>query len=173
MTNLHCDVTNCGNNKQRNCCRPDIMVGGPRASASTQTYCANFMDAKDCSGMPQNAIDHDSPNPSLDVHCEVTKCAYNERRSCNADRIDIRTTEVNGGQVKTECATFENRSGGSGGRNSRQGRERNSGADGGRSSGQGDGLNFKGYPLGGLMDTDPESSASSPNTRGEAPNQYH
>lgn len=112
MTDLQCNVTNCGNNKQYFCCRPDIMVGGPRASASTQTYCANFIDAAHSSGMPQDAIDHDSPNPSLDVHCEVTKCTYNQQRACSADRIDIRTTEVNDGQVKTECATFENRSGG-------------------------------------------------------------
>lgn len=112
MTDLHCDVTNCGNNKQNFCCRPDIMVGGPRASASTQTYCANFIDAKEGGGTPQNAIDHESPNPSLDVHCEVTKCTYNQQRACSADHIDIRTTEVNNGQVKTECATFENRSGG-------------------------------------------------------------
>jgi hypothetical protein len=86
------------------------MVGGPRASASTQTYCANFIDARDSSGMPQNAIDQDSPNPSLDVHCEVTKCVYNQSRSCIARHIDIQTTEVSNGQIKTECATFESRS---------------------------------------------------------------
>lgn len=106
MTSLHCDATNCGNNKDSFCCRPDIMVGGPRANASTQTYCANFIDAKDCSGMPQDAIDHSSPNSSLDVHCEVTKCTYNENKACNASRIDIRTSQVNNGQLKTECATF-------------------------------------------------------------------
>lgn len=164
MTNLHCDVTNCGNNKQNCCCRPDVMVGGPRASASTQTYCANFIDAKSASGMPQDAIDQDSPNPSLDVHCEVAKCVYNENRACSADRIDIRTTEVNGGQVKTECATFETRDGGSGKRNSRQ--------SGGRNSAQDSGLNFKGYPLGGLMDSDPDSGYGGPNAGDGSRNQY-
>ncbi|WP_411676231.1 DUF1540 domain-containing protein [Caproicibacter sp.] len=127
MTNLHCDVTNCGNNKSKSCCRPDIMVGGPRASASTQTYCANFIDTEENRGIPKNAVDHQSPNPSLDIHCEVTKCVYNENRACSADRIDIRTTNVNNGQVKTECATFENRSGGDGG-------SRNSVGTGGQNS---------------------------------------
>lgn len=115
MTGLHCDVTKCGNNKESCCCRPDIMVGGPRASASSQTYCANFIDGEENGGVPRDAVDHEDPNPRLNVHCEVTKCTYNEDRACSADHIDIRTAMVNRGQVKTECATFENRSGGSGG----------------------------------------------------------
>ncbi|XOQ44808.1 MAG: DUF1540 domain-containing protein [Clostridium sp.] len=109
MTNLHCDVTNCASNKNNYCCRPDIMVGGPNANVSAQTYCANFVEAKNCGTSGQNMIDQKSPNPSLNVHCEVTKCVYNEQRACNAKHIDIRTTRVNNGQVKTECATFESR----------------------------------------------------------------
>lgn len=109
MTKLHCDVTNCASNKNNYCCRPDIMVGGPNACASQQTYCANFVDAQKCGASAQNAVDQKAPNPSLDVHCEVTKCVYNQQKSCNANQIDIRTTSVNNGQVKTECATFESR----------------------------------------------------------------
>ncbi|MFU0832958.1 MAG: DUF1540 domain-containing protein [Oscillospiraceae bacterium] len=109
MTNLRCDVTNCASNKNHYCCRPDIMVGGPSASTSKQTYCANFVEAQSCGSSGQNAVDHQTPNPSLDVHCEVTKCVYNQQRSCNAKHIDIRTINVNNGQVKTECATFESR----------------------------------------------------------------
>ena len=109
MTNLHCDVTNCESNKNNYCCRPDIMVGGPQASVSDQTYCANFRQAQNhCAGQ-QSTMNQSSPNPSLDVHCEVTKCAYNERRTCNANHIDIRTTAVNNGQIKTECATFKSK----------------------------------------------------------------
>jgi hypothetical protein len=133
------------------------MVGGPRAHASTQTYCANFVDSKNSGSMPQNTIDRNSPNPSLDVHCEVTKCAYNEHRSCNASQIDIRTMEVNNGQIKTECATFKNRSGHSGGENSTQ------------NSGQ----NIKGSPLGGAMDSNPEFGSSDPNFLNSSHNQFH
>lgn len=120
MTKLHCDVTNCANNQNDFCCRPDIMVGGPQASVSNQTYCANFLDA--ASNAPRDAVDHSAPNTALDVHCEVEKCSYNQNRACNARHIDIRTTEVNNGQVKTECATFQTRGEGeqghsSGGRN--------------------------------------------------------
>ena len=107
MTELQCDVRNCANNQNNWCCRPDIMVGGPRASAGSQTYCANFIDQK--SGSATNAVDSKSPNPNMDIHCEVAQCSYNDSRACIAEHIDIRTTRVNAGQVKTECATFENK----------------------------------------------------------------
>lgn len=114
MTNLHCEVNNCGNNKDNFCCRPDIRVGGPRSGASAQTFCANFVDARDSSGMPQNAIDQTSPNPSLDIHCEAEKCVYNQNRACSADTISIRTNRASNGQIKTECASFQDRGGCSG-----------------------------------------------------------
>ncbi|MCI1955155.1 MAG: DUF1540 domain-containing protein [Oscillospiraceae bacterium] len=106
MTDLYCSVAHCLNNKEELCCRPDIMVGGPDADSAKQTYCANFLDEEE--GAPRDLVDHESPNPALDIHCEVTNCSYNEDRACNAEHIDIRTTQVNGGQVKTECATFRN-----------------------------------------------------------------
>lgn len=105
MTDLCCGVAGCANNSERKCCRPDIMVGGPNAGNSKQTYCANFLDRAE--GAAENSIDNESPNPSLDIHCEVTNCSFNRDRSCNADHVDIRTTQVNGGQVKSECATFK------------------------------------------------------------------
>lgn len=104
MTDLYCGVSGCANNRKRQCCRPDIMVGGPDAGNSKQTYCANFLDRSE--GAAQDAVDNESPNPALDIHCEVTNCSYNRDRACDADHIDIRTTEVNNGQIKTECATF-------------------------------------------------------------------
>jgi hypothetical protein len=81
------------------------MVGGPDADNAKQTYCANFLDRTE--GAAEDAVDSSSPNPSLDIHCEVTNCSYNRDRACDAQHIDIRTTQVNGGQVKTECATFK------------------------------------------------------------------
>lgn len=105
MTDLYCGVAGCANNCERKCCRPDIMVGGPDAGDQKQTYCANFLDRAE--GAAENAVDSQSPNPSLDIHCEVTNCAYNRDRNCDAQHIDIRTTQVNNGQIKTECATFQ------------------------------------------------------------------
>ena len=105
MTNLTCGVADCANNCERKCCRPDIMVGGPDAGNAKQTYCANFLDQSE--GAAENAVDSTSPNPSLDIHCEVTDCSYNRDRACDAERVDIRTTQVNNGQIKTECATFK------------------------------------------------------------------
>lgn len=106
MTDLYCSVVNCANNQDNCCCRPDIMVGGPDSRSSKQTYCANFLDESE--DAPKNAVDNETPNPSLDVHCEVENCTYNRDAACVADRVDIRTTRVNHGQVKTECSTFLN-----------------------------------------------------------------
>jgi hypothetical protein len=77
----------------------------PTQDNAKQTYCANFLDRTE--GAAEDAVDSSSPNPSLDIHCEVTNCSYNRDRACDAQHIDIRTTQVNGGQVKTECATFK------------------------------------------------------------------
>ncbi len=104
MTKLHCSVENCANNKENFCCRPDIMVGGPDSEDAAQTYCANFLERSD--NLPEDAVDSDSPNSSLDVHCEVANCIYNEDRACEARHVDIKKTRVNDGQEKTECSTF-------------------------------------------------------------------
>lgn len=107
MTDLQCDVRNCANNKDCYCCRPDITVSGPRAGESDQTYCASFIDHE--ADAPSNAVYDEKPNPRMDIRCDVGQCTYNDERYCNADHIDIKTTKVNSGQIKTECATFENR----------------------------------------------------------------
>ena len=105
MTDLHCTVAGCANNRESLCCRPDIMVSGPDSSNSKQTFCANFIDRKD-GGAATNSVDHESPNPTLDIHCEAANCAYNQQMACSANHVDISTTPVNGGQIKTECSTF-------------------------------------------------------------------
>ena len=104
MTNLSCCVSDCANNRCEKCCRPDIKVCGPDADNSVQTHCMNFQDRRE--DAPQDAVDSLSPNSSLEIHCDVANCEYNRNRSCEAEHIDIRTVEVNDGQIKTECATF-------------------------------------------------------------------
>lgn len=107
MTNLQCNAENCANNKNNFCCRPDIQVGGPQACTNRQTYCANFIDAAE--NAPQNAIDHATPNTSLDIHCDAVNCTYNQDRACVAEHIDIMTAGTSSGQIKTECASFESK----------------------------------------------------------------
>ena len=104
MTDLSCSVSGCANNRCEKCCRPDIKVSGPDSTETDQTYCANFQDREE--DAPQNAVDSFSPNPSMEVHCDVENCAYNRNRNCKADHIDISTTQVNDGQTKTQCGTF-------------------------------------------------------------------
>ncbi len=106
MTDLHCTVSNCANNQDSLCCRPDIMVSGPDSWSPKQTFCANFVDRQE-GGEAQNSVDSESPNPTLDIHCEAVNCAYNQQLACNANHVDIRTTHVNGSQIKTECSTFQ------------------------------------------------------------------
>lgn len=106
MTHLQCDVTNCGNNKHFYCCRPDIQVSGPEACVKSQTHCSNFVDAQEA-GAARDSVDHSQPNESLDIHCEAHNCTFNNNRACTAKHVDISTTSVNDGQVKTLCSTFQ------------------------------------------------------------------
>lgn len=104
MTDLSCSVSGCANNRDSKCCLNGIVVSGPNATGSDQTYCANF---RDCSQEAQDSTaEAASPNPSLNIRCEAENCTYNQNRLCSADHVDIRTTLVNGGQVKTECSAF-------------------------------------------------------------------
>lgn len=107
MTDLHCNATKCANNQSEFCCRPDIMVGGPNSCSAKQTYCANFLDENDIA--PRDSVDSQSPNQALDIHCDVANCVYNQDRACNAEHVDISTTQVNGGQVKTACSTYKSK----------------------------------------------------------------
>lgn len=104
MTNLKCSVAGCANQKNDCCCRPDIMIGGPAAKEKSQTYCANFLDQN--GSAPENAVDHSTENPTLDVHCNVTICEYYQDRSCTADHVDISTNRTSNGSIKTQCSTF-------------------------------------------------------------------
>ncbi len=106
MTDLSCSVSGCANNSDNRCCRPGIVVSGPNATGSDQTYCADFQDR--AQGAENSTASDAFPNSAPDIHCEAANCSYNRNHSCTADHIDIRTTLVNGGQVKTECSAFRN-----------------------------------------------------------------
>ncbi|WOC31707.1 MULTISPECIES: DUF1540 domain-containing protein [Caproicibacterium] len=110
MTNLKCSVTECINNSSRNCCRPDIMVGGKSACGCEQTCCADF-EQKSGSDSAQNSCGCSSPNPQLHIRCEAEKCIYNQQGECSADDVAVRGSNCQNATCKseTECGTFKMR----------------------------------------------------------------
>ena len=47
MAELKCGVDNCSYNKDKCCCKGDIMVGGKHAGCCTDTCCESFAQKKD------------------------------------------------------------------------------------------------------------------------------
>lgn len=72
MTSLGCNVTNCGYNEDRCCCRTEIEVMGTKAEEKDCTCCGSFDSGCDC----RNSVS--GPKESLYVHCEASNCIYNE-----------------------------------------------------------------------------------------------
>ena len=103
MTKLSCSVTHCSSNSSSQCCRPEILVGGPNAAGAADTNCASF--TKLPSGAT-NSVGYDRVNASMPVSCEASHCVFNSNRMCEADTIQIRgSNALETGQ--TECATFQ------------------------------------------------------------------
>lgn len=99
MTSLGCNVTNCGYNEDRCCCRTEIEVMGSKAEEKDCTCCGSFDSDCDC----KNSVS--GPKESLYVHCEASNCIYNEDLVCSADRIDIQGSSANNAG-QTICASF-------------------------------------------------------------------
>lgn len=107
MTNLHCDVMSCSNNRDNLCCRPEIQVSGRQAWGSEQTSCSSFLDATDSL---QNAIGCSLPNTALDVYCEAENCTFNSNERCSANEISVKTGDSSPHSPSaTECASFQSR----------------------------------------------------------------
>ncbi|HEX3038233.1 MAG TPA: DUF1540 domain-containing protein [Oscillospiraceae bacterium] len=104
MTNLECHVSDCANNAQGCCCRPNIGVAGRSANECSETCCSSFQEKQDGAS---NAVRFDQPNQSLQIDCGAMNCTYNADGICDADCILVessnnRTTA----KSQTECATF-------------------------------------------------------------------
>ena len=86
MTKLTCNVTNCINNEDRMCCRPNIKVDGAQAHDKQGTCCHSFGHRSDCviSGMTANSACEDTQ-----IRCSAQDCAYNSNSVCSADRICV------------------------------------------------------------------------------------
>lgn len=108
MTELKCSVSECTNNSDRCCCRPDINVSGKCACGCEQTSCADFekRDANAQSGS-QNSCGCTQPNQQLHVRCEAEKCLYNQHGDCSASDIDVCgcSGDINS-KSDTQCKTF-------------------------------------------------------------------
>ncbi|MBE6830264.1 DUF1540 domain-containing protein [Clostridium sp. KNHs216] len=107
MTNLHCDVMTCANNRDNFCCRPEIQVSGRQAQDSEETCCSSFLDATDGA---QNSVGCSLPNTALDIYCEAENCRFNSNERCDANEISVQSGNAQPhSQSATACASFENR----------------------------------------------------------------
>jgi len=61
------------------------------------TYCASFED-REKSGMTNSADSSKQVCPN-DIHCEATKCKYNESELCKAENVHINANNAS-------CETF-------------------------------------------------------------------
>lgn len=104
MAILSCGVENCTYNKECQCCKGDIMVGGKNAISRESTSCDSFREKK--GDAFTSSTSH--PSSTISIDCEAIKCVYNTDYRCSADHVDIKG---NGAMksMDTLCATFKER----------------------------------------------------------------
>jgi len=102
MANLNCSVRNCTYNKDENCCKGDIMVGGKHACREDETCCESFRDAKN--DRYTSSLEH--PCKTISIDCEAVKCVYNSNYKCIAEHVDIMGAGADESR-ETACATFK------------------------------------------------------------------
>ncbi|MFP3155145.1 DUF1540 domain-containing protein [Lachnospiraceae bacterium ZAX-1] len=102
MTQLNCSVDHCMYNKEKSCCKGDIMIEGKDAMEKRSTCCGSFRERTGNSLSNSMA----TPSKNIEVDCEAEKCVYNHANKCDADQIGI-----SGGNAchceETECASFQ------------------------------------------------------------------
>jgi hypothetical protein len=101
MAELKCGVENCSYNKDKFCCKGDIMVGGKHAQSCKDTCCDSFSEKKP--GSYVSSLEH--PCKTISIDCEVVKCVYNDNYKCHAEHVDIKGCGACDCK-ETECATF-------------------------------------------------------------------
>lgn len=95
--NLNCSATSCVYNSSQLCYAGNIKVDGRQANSTGETYCASFED-RGHSGMT-NSVDNGKQVCPNDIHCEATKCKYNEQELCKAENVHINANNAS-------CETF-------------------------------------------------------------------
>ena len=104
MAQLTCGVITCGYNKEKSCCKGDIMVGGASAENERDTRCESVRRENcDCY---TSALDH--PCQTISIDCEADKCVYNSNYKCVAEHVDISGVKAKE-SMETACATFKER----------------------------------------------------------------
>lgn len=101
MAELRCQADTCTYNKERCCCKGDIMVGGKHAECPDDTCCESFVQKRGES--LTNATSH--PSATISVDCEVAKCVYNANYKCTADHVEISGMGADTSR-ETCCSTF-------------------------------------------------------------------
>lgn len=102
MAQLNCTVENCAYNKDKYCCKGDIMVGGKHAHEEKETCCESFLEAK--ADRFTSALEH--PSKIISIDCEAVKCVYNSNYKCVAEHVDIKGCGAADCR-ETSCATFK------------------------------------------------------------------
>lgn len=103
MVELKCAVDNCTYNRDRLCCKGDILVGGKNARKEEDTCCESFQQRKGSA-----AANSMNPAKTISIDCQAVKCVYNTDYKCSAEHVDIRGCGAcDCGE--TNCATFRER----------------------------------------------------------------
>lgn len=103
MAQLDCNVENCVYNKNKSCCKGDIMVGGKYAERKDDTCCESFA-VKRASNSYVSALEH--PCRTISIDCEASNCQYNKNYKCHAEHVDIMGNGASDCQ-QTACGTFK------------------------------------------------------------------
>lgn len=102
MPLLSCTTRTCMYNKDEYCSKGDILVDGDFAKTPDETCCRSFVERKEGA---DNSV-AGTPSQSIAVDCRATKCTFNCREKCDADRITITGTgAMTSGDTK--CGSFD------------------------------------------------------------------
>ncbi len=104
MADLRCGVENCSYNKEKLCCKGDIMVGGKHACECEETCCESFLQKRETTDSFKSSVAH--PSKTISIDCEAVKCMYNANYKCMAEHVDIAGCGASDCR-ETSCATFE------------------------------------------------------------------
>lgn len=104
MAELKCAVENCTYNKDRYCCKGDIMVGGKNACKEEDTCCESFAQRREGLDAFTSSLSH--PSKIISIDCEAVKCVYNNNYKCVAEHVDIKGCGACDCR-ETACATFK------------------------------------------------------------------
>ena len=103
MADLKCSALNCTYNKEKYCCKGDIMVGGKHATRKDDTCCESFREGSNRETLT-NSTAH--PSKTISIDCEAVKCVYNSDYKCRAEKVKISGSHA-GTSRETVCATFK------------------------------------------------------------------